>query len=170
MFQMSVVLEFVLKHIDKAPSFENKCKYSCLACLRVIRAYVPTCSRAFVPLLRTCFHFLRALSAFIVLSTFSILRAFSSLHALRAFTFYVPQLPSFLQVSYVPPFFMSSFFLCLHFLRADFLCMFMLIKLTQINELKYVCSSLRLLNSAWPRFLKSDTWSKNIGRGFADQS
>ena len=93
-----------------------------------------TCLRAFVRLFRTCLHIFTAL---------------------RTFIFYV---------SYVPSFFLSAshafiflrvlrafIFLCalraLNFLGAYILFMYVLIKLTQINELTYDFPSLLLLNS-----------------------
>ena len=123
--------------------------------------YVPTCLRAFVLLLFTCFHFLRAQLAFI----------FSMLYVPSVF--YAPYVPSFFYAPYVPSFFTCPtclnffacltwlqfftyelslflrvlrafifftcftclhYFMCLHFLRAYILFMYMLIKLTQINE------------------------------------
>ena len=99
--------------------------------------YVPMCFtysrplRAFVPFLRKCLtFFLRALCAFIFLRT---LRALIFLCALRAFIFYMP---SFF---YVPSFFYMFTFLFMH--------MLIIIKLTQINELTFDCTSLLLLNS-----------------------
>ena len=56
---------------------------------------------------------------------------------LRAFIFYM---------LYVPPFFLRAI-IAFIFLRAFILFIYMIIKLTQINELTYVRSSLLLLNS-----------------------
>ena len=102
----------------------------------------PTCLRACVSM---CLRFLRA---------------YLFLCALRAFIFYVPSVPSFFYVPCVPSFFtcfVSSFFYmrCVpssfyvlyvpsFFPRAYILFMYMLIKLAQIYELIYYCSSLLL--------------------------
>ena len=86
-----------------------------------------TCLRAFVHLHRTCLHFLCVLRAFRFSTCLTCLECFTF------FIFYVPHLPS---IFYVPS------VLC-----ACILFMYMLIKLTQINELTYDFSPFLLLNS-----------------------
>ena len=107
--------------------------YLTTTCLRALTPYVPsffmclTCVSFFTCL--TCLHFL---------------------HALRSFIFYMPYFPSFF-----------TCLTCLHFLRAFIvlhayiLFTYMLIKLTQINEFTYDCSSLLLLNSVIYQLLSS---------------
>ena len=110
-----------------------------LRALRALRAHVSYVLCAFVPLLCICLHFFTCLTC---LQLFSCLKCSHFLLVLRASIFYVP---------YAPSFFTSS--TCHHFLRvfiflrAYNLFMYMLIKLTQINELTYDFSSFLLLNS-----------------------
>ena len=104
-------------------------KLRALRAIRALRTRVPTCLcfvRAFI-LLRAlpAFTFLRALRT---LSFLRALRAFSFFRALRTLIF-LRALRAFI------------------FLHAHLLFMYMLIKLTQIKELTYNCSSLLLLNS-----------------------
>ena len=100
----------VLNYVSCVPSCPT-----CLTCLRFLRVHVPyvftcpTCLRAFVPFFLRAFLF-----------------------------FYVTNVPSFFFVPCVPSlFYVPSFFTCLtrfQFFRVYILFMYMLIKLTQINE------------------------------------
>ena len=119
---MSRSIKFVMAQVAQyVPSFF----LTCLTCLHFlyVRALI-----FFVPYLSS--FFVRALSAFIFYVLFVPL-------------FYVP---SFFYMLYVPPFFLRAI-IAFIFLLAFILFIYMIIKLTQINELTYVCSSLLLLNS-----------------------
>ena len=125
-----------------------------------------TCLRAFVSMLRSCLHFLRALRAFTLFAChnffmhFTCLHFFACLMCLHFFTC-LTYFQFFTCLNYLHFLCVFIFFTCLHFLRAfNFkvpyvpsflracvLFMYMLRKLTQINELTYDCSSLLLLNS-----------------------
>ena len=113
--------------------------------------YVPrvssphTCLTRLRALLRTCLHF------------FNVPHVLSFLSALRTLIFYMPYVTSFFtsltcthffNIPYVPSYLSCLHFLtCLYFLRAYISFMYILIKLTQINELTCDWSSLLLVNS-----------------------
>ena len=104
---------------------------------------------SFVPLYAACLMCPRALRAY-VLYVFTCLRAFlpKCLHFLRAFIFYVPYCLQFFTCHTCLHFFtyltclclVPSFFTCLH------LFLYMLIKLTQTNEITHDCSSFLFMN------------------------
>ena len=138
--------------------------HSCPTCLTCLRAFVPlllTCLEFFyvdyvcsffyvpyvspffyVPYVPTVFYMPYVPSGFNVRSELLFflraLRTFSFLRALRAFISYVPYVPSFFCVtSFFTCLTCLRFFTCLHFRRDYILLMYMLIKLTQINETTY---------------------------------
>ena len=114
---------------------------------------VSTCSRALRPCVPSCLYFVRV---FIFYEPYVPL--FFYVHYVPSI-FYVSYFPSFFDVSTCLQFFTGltclHFFTCLHFLRAYILFMYMLIKLTQFNELTYDCSCLLLVNSVIYQLLSS---------------
>ena len=104
--------------------------------------YVPTCftrSLALRVCVPSCIWFVRAFIFLCVMRAFRFLRALifiKCLTCLKCFTCFILYMPYLPSIFYVPS------FLC-----ACILLMYMLIKLTQINELNYDFSSLLLLNS-----------------------
>ena len=118
---------------------------TCLTCLRASCVRVIIFFRAL-----RAFSFLRALRAFMFY-----LRAFIFLRALHTLTIYVPCVPSFLRAlctfillcTLRPFIFLRALrvfisFACLHFYTCLQFIYVYAIKLTQINELTYGCSSL----------------------------
>ena len=130
---------YFLSNIWELEEVKQEC-----AKLRTLGAYVfyllmcHTCLRAFVPFLRTCRYFftcLMWLHFFTCLTCIHFFRCFPCLYFLSSFCAFI-----FMCLA------------CLYFFRVPFLCAYvlfkyMLIKLTQINELTYYCPSLLLLKS-----------------------
>ena len=132
---------YFLSNIWELEQVKQEC-----ANLRTLGAYVfyllmcHTCLRAFVPFLRTCRYFftcLMWLHFFTCLTCVHFFRCFPCLYFFKfllCFYFHVPCVSL--------PFSRALIFLC-----AYVLFKYMLIKLTQINELTYYCSSLLSLKS-----------------------
>ena len=108
----------VLNYVPRVPLYHTR-----LTCLCALRTHVP-----YVP---SCLSFVSALPFFYA----PYVPSFFYVHYVPSF-FYVPYMPSFF---YVPSFFYMFTFLFMH--------MLIIIKLTQINELTFDCTSLLLLNS-----------------------